>query len=108
MPDGVLRCDVGAISRSRAEGRAHADPGVALGLPLDHRRVAGASASAISSQKCSSVLGVDDYTKRTYFAPGGGVGLYIGYHASQRQGATIHSPLNCLPGAGWIPVSRRR
>ena len=51
------------------------------------------------------VLGVDDYTNRSYFAPDGRrLGLYIGYHSSQRQGDTIHSPLNCLPGAGWMPT----
>jgi EpsI family protein len=33
------------------------------------------------------------------------IGLYVGYYASQRQGDTIHSPQNCLPGAGWHPVS---
>ena len=32
------------------------------------------------------------------------VSLYIGYYASQRQGDTIHSPQNCLPGAGWQPI----
>jgi EpsI family protein len=32
--------------------------------------------------------------------------LYIGYYESQRQGDTIHSPLNCLPGAGWQPISK--
>jgi EpsI family protein len=32
--------------------------------------------------------------------------LYIGYYESQRQGDTIHSPLNCLPGSGWEPVSK--
>ncbi len=36
------------------------------------------------------------------------VGLYVGYYASQRQGDTIHSPQNCLPGAGWQPVETRR
>lgn len=52
-------------------------------------------------------LGVDDYTNRIYYGPGGAViGLYIGYYRSQRQGDTIHSPLNCLPGAGWNPVVR--
>ena len=25
---------------------------------------------------------------------------------SQRQGDAVHSPLNCLPGAGWQPVSK--
>jgi EpsI family protein len=53
------------------------------------------------------VLKVDDYIVRGYLAPGGGaVGLYVGYYASQRQGETMHSPLNCLPGAGWQPFSR--
>jgi EpsI family protein len=52
------------------------------------------------------VLRVDDYITRTYFAPDRSVvGLYVGYWKTQRQGDTIHSPLNCLPGAGWEPTS---
>jgi EpsI family protein len=31
--------------------------------------------------------------------------LYIGYYESQTQGRTIHSPRNCLPGAGWEPLT---
>ena len=31
--------------------------------------------------------------------------LYIGYYESQAQGRTIHSPRNCLPGAGWEPLT---
>ncbi len=50
-------------------------------------------------------LGVDDYINRQYFrADSVAVGVYVGYYASQRQGDTIHSPQNCLPGAGWQPV----
>jgi EpsI family protein len=30
--------------------------------------------------------------------------VYVGYYASQRQGDTMHSPQNCLPGAGWRPI----
>jgi EpsI family protein len=53
------------------------------------------------------VLGVDEYLTRAYFRPDrSGVGLYIGYYRSQRQGDTMHSPLNCLPGSGWEPVSQ--
>jgi EpsI family protein len=53
------------------------------------------------------MLGVNDYLTRAYFrSDRAGVGLYIGYFESQRQGDTIHSPLNCLPGAGWTPVSK--
>jgi EpsI family protein len=51
------------------------------------------------------ILGVDDYLTRVYFTSArAGVGLYIGFYKSQRQGDTMHSPLNCLPGAGWEPM----
>jgi EpsI family protein len=50
-------------------------------------------------------VGVTDYASREYFEQGQiPIGLYIGYYASQRTGDTIHSPKNCLPGAGWDPV----
>ncbi len=50
-----------------------------------------------------SVLGVTDYTMREYTRPDGRVAnIYVGYYASQRTGATYHSPQNCLPGAGWV------
>lgn len=29
------------------------------------------------------------------------IGLYIAYLPTQRTGQSIHSPQNCLPGAGW-------
>jgi EpsI family protein len=31
----------------------------------------------------------------------------MGYWATQKRGDTVHSPLNCLPGSGWEPLSRR-
>src|SRR3954470_19397896 len=61
------------------------------------------------SPKILAVLGVDEYVVRSYLRPQSDpVGLYVGYWESQRQGDTIHSPLNCLPGAGWIPVRQER
>jgi EpsI family protein len=53
-----------------------------------------------------SVLAVDDYVNREYIGPGALMALYVGFYQSQREGNTIHSPMNCLPGAGWDPVSR--
>lgn len=35
------------------------------------------------------------------------IGLFIGYFPTQRTGQSIHSPQNCLPGAGWTFDSRR-
>ena len=54
------------------------------------------------------VLGVDDYLSRVYYQQNRAVGLYMGFYGSQRQGDTMHSPMNCLPGAGWEPVSEGR
>ena len=49
-----------------------------------------------------SVLRADDYLSRTYTGPEGrAASFYVGYYATQRTGATYHSPLNCLPGSGW-------
>src|SRR2546423_535129 len=52
------------------------------------------------------VLGVDEYVNRIYESKGGVASLYIGYYESQRQGDTIYSPLNCLPGSGLEPISK--
>lgn len=49
-----------------------------------------------------SVLRADDYVLRNYRSGDGRIAsFYVGYYATQRNGATYHSPLNCLPGAGW-------
>ena len=49
-----------------------------------------------------AVLRADDYLMRNYRSADGRVaGFYVGYYATQRNGATYHSPLNCLPGTGW-------
>jgi len=74
------------------------------GLPLQVADWQGRDVSM--DDKVVSVLGVDDYLNREYVLNGRSVGLYVGFYQTQRQGNTIHSPLNCLPGAGWDPVSR--
>ena len=54
-------------------------------------------------------LGVSDYVSRVYQESNQPpVTLYVGYYKSQRTGQSIHSPKNCLPGAGWEPVSAGR
>jgi EpsI family protein len=51
-----------------------------------------------------AVAGVTDYLMREY-APADSATpaftVYVGYYDQQMQGKTIHSPRNCLPGAGW-------
>ena len=48
------------------------------------------------------VLRADDYLSRNFVSNGRTASLYVGYYATQRNGATYHSPLNCLPGSGWV------
>jgi EpsI family protein len=73
-------------------------------LPLEIGGWQGQEAAPLADDVLAQ-LGVDDYVSRDYVRSGlSPVGIYIGYYASQRQGDTIHSPQNCLPGAGWRPV----
>ena len=56
-----------------------------------------------------NVLKVKDYLMRRYMDPSGrSLWLYIGYWDTQRKGAQIHSPKNCLPGGGWEPLEADR
>ncbi len=56
-------------------------------------------------QRIVKAVGVSDYTNRIYVDQEGHlIYLYVGYYQSQRSGDTIHSPKNCLPGAGWEPL----
>ena len=58
-----------------------------------------------------AILGKGDFLSRVYVPPHDApttkpgdqaeVGLYIAYFPTQRTGQSIHSPQNCLPGAGW-------
>lgn len=53
-------------------------------------------------QRIYDVLGVDDSFLCNYRDHDGRqIQLYIGYYKSQREGDLIHSPKNCMPGAGW-------
>ena len=61
-----------------------------------------------------SVLGDGQFLNRVYtnLGPAGKpaeipVSLFIGYFPTQRSGQSIHSPQNCLPGAGWAFLSSR-
>ena len=48
------------------------------------------------------VAGMTDYVSRAYVHDSTSqFQTLVSYYASQAQGQTIHSPRNCLPGAGW-------
>lgn len=55
------------------------------------------------------VAGMDDYVMRAFQkdSTDPGFSVYVGYYTYQTQGHTIHSPKNCLPGAGWEQIDHR-
>ena len=64
------------------------------------------------AQEALDVLGKGIFLNRVYLPSTGlapaadsqlmaPISLFIGYFPTQRTGSTIHSPQNCLPGAGW-------
>jgi EpsI family protein len=60
-------------------------------------------------EETEKVLRADDYVSRNFEAGDGRItSFYTGYYATQRNGATYHSPLNCLPGSGWTMTDRGR
>jgi EpsI family protein len=46
-------------------------------------------------------LAATEYLNRVYARPGQAADVFIAYYACQRAGEMMHSPKNCLPGAGW-------
>jgi EpsI family protein len=59
-------------------------------------------------RQTEQILAADAVLHRTYSAgEEDAVGLYIAYYREQRPGVSVHSPLHCLPGAGWEPEDVR-
>jgi EpsI family protein len=54
-----------------------------------------------------AILGPGEFLERLYQRNDRAlpVDLFLAYFPSQRTGDTMHSPKNCLPGGGWVPVA---
>jgi EpsI family protein len=65
-----------------------------------------ASEGSISG-RLQPVLGADDYVLRSYRSPSGEIAeLFTAYYAVQDPGESMHSPKNCMAGAGWEPIQK--
>jgi EpsI family protein len=94
-----VRGDVDRVPDSRplSELPMRIGPRTATDIPID--------------QDVLQVLGKGFFLNRIYVAEGetmrstpsdlSPIALFIGYFPTQRTGQSIHSPQNCLPGAGW-------
>ena len=93
--------DLAPEARPLSELPANLDSRTATDNPLDDETLA--------------ILGKGIYLNRDYFpdrnqavissGDRAAINLYIAYLPTQRSGQSIHSPENCLPGAGWTIVS---
>jgi len=72
-------------------------PSIAMGIPGYQPRD-----TVIDAQE-QKVAGMSNYVLRLFQrdSTDPGFSVYVGYYDYQVQGKTIHSPKNCLPGAGW-------
>lgn len=66
--------------------------GDSIPVSEDERRVAGMTAYVLRGYK---PVGRPEFS------------IFVSYYDEQRQGKSIHSPKNCLPGGGWEPVESK-
>jgi EpsI family protein len=60
----------------------------------------------VISEETRRILGDGEFLHRVYRSSQdeAAVEFFLAFFPSQRTGSSIHSPKNCLPGAGWVPV----
>jgi len=83
-------------------GEAHVERQELKAFPAQIGAWTKSGQDKILDEPTLKVLRANDYLLRDFRRSDGQAGnLYVGYYASQREGASYHSPLNCLPGSGW-------
>ena len=73
-------------------------------IPAEHEGRVGRDVTISEAEL--RVAGVTNYLMRSYESIDGAgqaelFSVYVGYYDAQTRGKSIHSPKNCLPGAGW-------
>ncbi len=87
--------------------RSRPEPQVARHPVADFPRAISGwqSRDLVIAEDVREILGPGDFLSRVYLRPNQPyVDFFVAYFASQRSGNSIHSPKNCLPGAGWSPT----
>jgi EpsI family protein len=112
MPAVILATGVGLHSFVRAQIAPELQQPLVRALP---ELVAGMSGEDVTvSQAEARVAGFTDYALRVYAETDTAeaaraaipwASIYFGFYDQQSRGRTIHSPQNCLPGAGWEALS---
>lgn len=98
----VLLLGGGIISVWERAGEAHIARKSLKDFPVQVGSWQQAGSDIRFDDETEKVLRADDYLSRNFISGDRTAALYVGYYATQRNGATYHSPLNCLPGSGWV------
>lgn len=99
LPAGILLGGVMLISGIR-EQYVVKPPEPMTAIPAVFEGVTGTD-QAIDAEE-QRVAGMDQFMFRNFVIDSSkAFSIYVGYYNRQVQGKTIHSPKNCLPGAGW-------
>lgn len=84
-------------------GEAHVERKALSGFPDQVGAWRSVGVDQVLDAPTLQVLRASDYLLRDFRrADGQLANFYVGYYATQRDGASYHSPLNCLPGSGWV------
>jgi EpsI family protein len=75
-------------------------------LPMEIEEWQGFHAPELSPED-AAILGADVYVRRSYQSDMGALEIDVAYYTQRRVGASMHSPLNCLPGTGWSVLEDR-
>ena len=75
-------------------------------LPMELDAWQGFHAPELSPED-AAILGADVYVRRYYQSDMGALEIDVAYYTQRRVGASMHSPLNCLPGTGWSVLEDR-
>ena len=102
VPAAILAAGLGLLGLTHEQVRPQTVKPIASILDT----VAGYTTEAIEVDSSSrKVAGMDEYVNKSFKRDTNyAFSLYVGYYTYQTQGKAIHSPRNCLPGAGWEPV----
>ena len=83
-------------------GEAHVDRKRLNDFPAQVGSWTKQGSDQILDAQTLQVLRATDYLLRDFRRSDGQfANFYVGYYATQKDGASFHSPLNCLPGSGW-------
>ena len=104
IPAGILLAGCGLLFYARNQ------VGMPLARPLE-TVLANVPGYRVADQRLSDeeqkVAGMTSYVARAYLRDSTvAFATLVSYYDRQTHGKTIHSPRNCLPGAGWEVVER--